>query len=260
MLKLSPLQLSVWSQVTEWRADGSSSRKRWLIELQCDCPESVQPAWLTPSLPPSSSSILLLPAALFPPPSLTADAVSGALENKGWRTSAPHSCVCVCSFHPAELYCFVISSSLLLSARCRFCSVFPWDHSQSSRQSNCAVETCVFTSTCLSLRLRLLQLTSDPALFSFFFHSENSKRSRWRGSRDKYTKRQWAEYDGRAKLNFLSFLKVFSSLIHLQHWWISGTSFSVTSVGSLTPWESLRSYLGHRHLGRSWRSLKQVRV
>lgn len=218
---------------------------------------SSRPGWLPPSLHPS---LLHLLAALFPPPSLTADAVSGALENKGWRTSAPHSCVCVCSFHPAELYCFVISSSLLLSARCRFCSVFPWDHSQSSRQSNCAVETCVFTSTCLSLRLRLLQLTSDPALFSFFFHSENSKRSRWRGSRDKYTKRQWGEYDGRAKLNFLSFLKVFSSLIHLQHWWISGTSFSVTSVRSLTPWESLRSYLGHRHLGRSWRSLKQVRV
>lgn len=218
---------------------------------------SSRPGWLPPSLHPS---LLLLLAALFPPPSLTADAVSGALENKGWRTSAPHSCVCVRSFHPAELYCFVISSSLLLSARCRFCSVFPWDHSQSSRQSNCVVETCVFTSTCLSLRLRLLQLTSDPALFSFFFHSENSKRSRWRGSRDKYTKRQWAEYDGRAKLNFLSFLKVFSSLIHLQHWWISGTSFSVTSVRSLTPWESLRSYLGHRHLRRSWRSLKQVRV
>lgn len=218
---------------------------------------SSRPGWLPPSLHPS---LLLLLAALFPPPSLTADAVSGALENKGWRTSAPHSCVCVRSFHPAELYCFVISSSLLLSARCRFCSVFPWDHSQSSRQSNCAVETCVFTSTCLSLRLRLLQLTSDPALFSFFFHSENSKRSRWRGSRDKYTKRQWGEYDGRAKLNFLSFLKVFSSLIHLQHWWISATSFSVTSVRSLTLWESLRSYLGHRHLGRSWKSLKQVRV
>lgn len=100
---------------------------------------SSRPGWLPPSLHPSSS-LLHLPAALFPPPSLTADAVSGALENKGWRTSAPHSCVCVRSFHPAELYCFVISSSLLLSARCRFCSVFPWDHSQSSRQSNCAVE------------------------------------------------------------------------------------------------------------------------
>lgn len=259
MLKLSPLQLSVWSQVTEWRADGSSSRKRWLIELQCDCPESVQPAWLTPSIPPS----LPPPPPCCPVPSSITH--GRCCQRRPWEQRlenlrSPQLRVCVRSFHPAELYCFVISSSLLLSARCRFCSVFPWDHSQSSRQSNCAVETCVFTSTCLSLRLRLLQLTSDPALFSLFFHSENSKRSRWRGSRDTCTKRQWAEYDGWAKLNFLSFLKVFSSLIHLQHWWISGTSFSVTSVGSLTPWESLRSYLGHRHLRRSWRSLKQVRV
>lgn len=258
MLKLSPLQLSVWSQVTEWRADGSSSRKRWLIELQCDCPESVQPAWLTPSIPPS----LPPPPPCCPVPSSITH--GRCCQRRPWEQRlenlrSPQLRVCVqFSSCRAVLFCYFIivvakrSLPFLLRVSMRSQSVEP--------SVKLCGWTCVFTSTCLSLWLRLLQLTSDPALFSFFFHSENSKRSRWRGSRDTCTKRQWAEYDGRAKLNFLSFLKVFSSLIHLQRWWISGTSFSVTSVGSLTPWESLRSYLGHRHLGRSWRSLKQVRV
>ncbi|KAM7376410.1 hypothetical protein PAMP_006145 [Pampus punctatissimus] len=44
-------------------------KKLWLIELLCDCPESVRPAWLTPSIhppsSPSSPSTSLLPCSLF---------------------------------------------------------------------------------------------------------------------------------------------------------------------------------------------------
>lgn len=175
MLYLSlfhPLQFSWWSQVTECWADGSSSKKLWLIELQCDCPESVRPAWLTPSIHPPSTSppfISLLPRSLL---HHSWPMVSVAPLRTKVRKPQPHTAVCVCSYsgYPQVLHCFVISStsSLLLSANCCFCSTFPWDHSQ----SNSAVETC---ATCMSLDLSVtVTLTANANYTLSFVHTENT--------------------------------------------------------------------------------------